>query len=197
MSDTEDLLRAQDWPRITAQLTVFAFKRTRQRSWEVAEEIAQQAIANAWERGEEGWNPKKEPLYKYLAREVIGLSLNEWRRRRNRFEVLVDDDRAEMLADTVASDDAGADEQIARREYLEQFRARLTARVAGNEAASIVVTLMLEGVDTPRDQAAASGLSIDAIRNARRVVQYQGEIVAKELASEMEDEDERESEVAR
>lgn len=191
MSTTVDRLRAQDWGKLQAQLTAFAYKRIKRRSWETARELAADAIANAWERGAKGWDPQKEPIQRYLAREVIGLALNEWRRHRNRFELLVTtEDGFDYLADVKAGPGAAPDEQLDERRVLAEFKRRLAKAVEGNRVAEIVLTLMDEEIDEPRDQAAASGIDIKEIRNARRVLDYHRDIIGKELAREMEVEEE-------
>ena len=186
---TRDLLRDQKWNLITAQLTAYAFKCTRKRSWQLAEEIAQEAIAQAWAK-KDGWDPAKGALFKYLATLVIGLALNEWRRKRNSFERLAYRDYdAEDVEDPTTqfpSDAEPADELLHRKRVAAKFRDGLTTRLAAKPAALDVITLMEEGITTPRDQAAATGRSIDDIRDARRQIFYHAEILAKELSLELD-----------
>ena len=183
----EDQLRDQNWERITAQLTTFAWNRIRRRSWETAQELAQDAIAAAWAKND-GWDPEKEPLLKHLSKRVIGLASNEWRRKRNSFEAKMSYER---LAELPAAIDAPTpDEELDRRRHSALFSERLSARLAGDELATMLVTLMTEGIATPRDQASATGRAIADIREARRRVFYNAGEVSKELAKELDIEDE-------
>ena len=103
-------LRSQDWKRLTAQLTAYAWKRTGRRSWQLAADLAQDAITQAFTTPE-AWDPAKEPLLKNLARRVIGLASNDLRRRRNSFECALDEEIEDGLsaADTVGDGKATPD----------------------------------------------------------------------------------------
>jgi hypothetical protein len=200
---TDDALRKQDWGRILAQLTNFAWKFTGKRSWEHAEELAQEAIADAFARVD-GWDPAKEELIAYLCRQVCGLAANSWRRKRNTFEVAMraavkahgvshDGGRKEL---DVASGEEAADEVLDRLRLAEAYRARLTESLAGDETALAVIALFKEGVDSQTAQAERIGLTpsqISQIHAARRRVFRHAESVSKELAEELDSEETEEA----
>ena len=181
MSD-DNPLRAQNWERITAQLTTFAWKRTKQRSWDYAQELAQEAIAQAFEHLD-AWNPEKETLLKHLARRVIGLASNDWTRKRNSFEVALD---LAPEALEVEGGEEGLDDEVDGRRVAQAFRARLAERLEGDEAAAMVVAQMAHGVDTVAAQARATGLSAAAVREARRRIFYHSEKASLEIARELD-----------
>ena len=189
----EELLRDQNWPKLTAQLAAYAFKRTSGRSWQLAEDLAHDAVAWA---NKDGWDPAKEPLLKYLARKVIGLASNEYKRKRNSFERLAycdyDAEDIEDPTNQVPSNAEPADELLHRKRVAAKFREGLTTRLAGKDTAVELITLMEEGITTPRDQAAATGRSIDDIRDARRQIFYHAAILAKELCLELDTDDDSE-----
>lgn len=184
---TQDLLRKQDWPKLSAQLTAYVFRRTHKRSYELAEELAQEAIAQAWSKTD-GWDPSKGALIHYLAGIAMRLVLNEWRRKRTSFERVMDEED-ERFANGMSDDADAPDDLLHRKRTARKFHDDL-ARSVGNAAASELLTLMTEGIVTPRDQAAASGRPIEEIRGARRVLFYHAEILSKKLATELDREDE-------
>ncbi len=202
----EDLLRNQEWAKISARLSAYAFKRIRGRSWQLAEELAQEAIAQAWAK-KDGWDPAKEPLLKYLAKKVIGLASNEYKRKRNSFERLAyrdyDEEDVEDPINQFPSDADPPDELLHRKRVAAEFRDRLTKRLAAKPIALEVITLMEEGITTPLAQRAATAHSIEEIRDARRQIFYHVAILAKELSLELDanddaadDDDEKDKEVA-
>ena len=172
-----------DLPRSAFALALAAAQREVIRE---AQELAQDAIVAAW-ANKDGWDPDKEPLLKHLAKRVIGLASNEYKRKRNAFEVKM---TYEALSALPAATGAPApDEELDRRRYAALFNERLSARLASDEFATMLVTLMTEGVATPRDQASATGRAIADIREARRRVFYNAGEVSKELAKELDLED--------
>ncbi|MFI5300489.1 MAG: hypothetical protein ACHREM_20575 [Polyangiales bacterium] len=177
----EDALRAQDWGRITAQLTFFAFKRTQRRSWQLAEDLAHDAIAQAFDHNQ-GWDPARGTLMKYLAQLVVGYALNDRRRKRNVLEDYVDDEALAAFADGAASVEA----QVARRQTVDLVVDRLSSRLADDPIGARVLGLMTEGIETPADQVAATSLSIEEIRRARRRLFDHAERVATEMSRERE-----------
>jgi hypothetical protein len=182
----DEELRAQDWPRITAQLTAIAFKRTRRCGWETAQELAQTAITRAFVHGT-GWDPRKGPLMGYLVAQVIGLARNEARRRRNACEVELDNE-VEAL---VPNDDEPIDDVLDRRRYAARFRERLLATVAGDREATVVIGFMEKGTAKPGDLVLASGLTLPQVEDARRRIRYQAERITAEMSLEIEEEDRR------
>lgn len=195
----EEELRAQNWEKILAQLTSFAWKHTGKRSWEHAQDLASEAIANAFARID-GWDPAREPLVGYLSRQVVGLATNSRRRKRNTFEVAMrtavkthgvrHDDGGKREID-FASDDTPADELLDQRRLASLYRDRLAQGFAGDENALAVLALFTEGVDGPAAQVARSGLTLPQIRAARRRIYRHAEALSEELAAELDGEDER------
>ena len=172
-----------DWRRLKAQVSAYAFRRTGRRSWEHAEDLAQSAIVQHLTRPA-GWDPAHESLLKHLCKRVIGLASNEWHRKRSSFEVAM---RWRELA-ALPVDDGGqpADEVLDQRRLAAQFRARLEARLAGDETALTIIVLMTEGFDTPAALQKASGLPLAQIREARRRIFYHAKLVAEELGEAMD-----------
>jgi len=179
----EDQLRKQDWKLLTKHLTGFAFKRTGRRSMALAKDLAQEAITRAF-TDVEGWDPNKEPLLKNLCRRVIGLASGDMRRRRNALECELDDEVEENADDGKET----PDELLDKKRYSDLFRRRLGQRLAGDEPAMMLVTLQAEGIDAVADQASASGLTVEEVREARRRVYYQSDKTTEELARELVDE---------
>jgi hypothetical protein len=179
-------VRSQNWSRLTAQLTAWAFKRTQQRSWDLAQDLAYEAITQLYENPE-SWDPDKEPILKHLAKRVIGLASNEWRRKRNSFEVAME---TSTEWQKVAGAGDAADEELDRLRLAESFRERLAQRLEGDEAATMVVAQMLDEVDSANDQARETEMTVAQIREARRRVFYHAEQASKELAREIDQEEE-------
>jgi DNA-directed RNA polymerase specialized sigma24 family protein len=199
----EGELRSQDWSRIRRQLSDVAWRITGRRSWEHAEDLAQQAIADAYARID-GWDPAKEPLIRNLIRRVWGLATNSWRRKRNSFEVAMDvafkshegeDDDEDDHEPDVASGDDGADDVLDRRRIAASYREGISQRLLGDEAAMAVIELLIDGVTNRAEQAARSGLLLAQVAAARRRVFYHAEQVSKELGLALDSEDANESEV--
>jgi hypothetical protein len=181
--DAGTRLRTEDWGKIQAQVTAFAYRRTRRRSWEHAEDLAQAAITQLLSRPS-AWEPAKEPLLKHLCKRVISLASNEWHHKRSSFEVAMEKSELEDLE--VADDGEAIEEVIDRRRLAAQFRARLEQRFAGDETALAVIVLMMEGLDSPAALAKASGLPLPQIVEARRRIFYNAETIAAELGHEID-----------
>jgi hypothetical protein len=181
---TDERFRGADWTKLQAKLTAFAHRRTRRRSWELAQDLAQTAIADVITRPET-WDPAKEPLLKHLAKRVIGLASNEWSRKKTALEVLFAPTEDEDAPDTEQEEDA-IEDVLDRRRVAARFRARLDEQVAGDEDAAVVVAQMAEGRDTPASIAKASGVPIERVRDARRRVFYQARVIAEEMDGELD-----------
>jgi hypothetical protein len=213
----DEQLRNQDWEEILAKLTTFAWRHTNRRSWELAQDLASQAIADACAHVD-GWDPAAEPLLKNLCRRVFGLATKEWRRKRNTFEVAmsralkqygasVDGGKKEIQVD---SGEEPLDEMIHRRQVAEMFRTRMLAKLAGDEIALAVLEKMLHREEITPAKGKASGFDADQIRDgsaqapprqvvrgleaarirdARRRVFRHAESVSAELAEELEEEE--------
>lgn len=173
--NVDEALRTQNWSHITAQLTVFAWKRTHKRSWELAHDLAQDAIVQAFEH-KAGWNPDQEPIALYLGRLVINLAHKELRKKRHAVDVAMS-----AAAENVALPGDSLETTIARRHFTEAVYQLLAKAVEKDRVASMLLTLMVEDVDTPRDQAAATGEPIEEIRRARRRLFDHAERIAREL----------------
>ena len=186
---TDEVLRQQDWPKITEQLTAYAYKRTHKRSWDLAQDVAQEAIEGLFLRG--GWDPEKEPVIGFLARKVVGIVSNELKRRRTSFEIYVDEDEA---AEVPSKEDL-PDERLHRARVAAQFHDRLAARLdrvareQKNKLPARLLQLKIDGVTTAAEQAKALKRDIKDIRDARRVLFYHADMVAKELSLQMDAED--------
>jgi hypothetical protein len=181
---TDERFRGQDWKKLQAKLTTFAHHRTRRRSWELAQDLAQTAIADVITRPET-WDPEKEPLLKHLAKRVIGLASNEWSRKKTTLEVLFAPTEEEDAPDMEYEQDE-LEDVFDRRRVAARFRARLDEEVAGDEDAVVVVTQMAEGRDTPASIAKASRLPIERVREARRRVFYHAKAVTQEMDVELD-----------
>lgn len=171
----DEILQAQDWSSLLAQLTFFAWKRTHRRSWELARDLAQDAIATAFAHG--AWDPAREPLRKFLFRTVIGLSLNEWRRKRNSLEIALGDDET----DTVAAHAASPESEMLQRQWLHALVTGVEERVRMDAQAITLLQLTLKGIDLAREQVQASELTLEDVRRARRRLFDAADAVAKEL----------------
>lgn len=171
----DELLQNQNWPRITAQLAAIAKKRARRIAWATAEDIAQTAIARAFAHGT-GWDPAKGPLMGYLVAQVIGLAANEARRRRNVCEVELDAEVEEMLE----GDEEPIDEQLDRRRRAVTMHDALFARLSNDNLATMILTLMKEGIATPADLARATGHTAKEIDAARRRIRYLADRLSEE-----------------
>jgi len=186
------LLRAQAWGRIETQLTAIAFKRIRGRSMDDAHDLAQGAIADAYQSVEAGgWDPEKGPLMSFLVARVIGAAANERRRKRNKCEVSLDEayDEQEEEGDSskyekyLAADQPPVDEVLDRRRYVSLFNERLMAQIAGDTMAREVAERMKEGLTSPQDLARATGRAIEEVRGARRRLRYHADRITKELSA--------------
>ena len=71
-----------------------------------------------------------------------------------------------------------------RRIFTERLYAALEAQLAKDKNATLVLTLMGDGIDVARDQADATKLPIEAIRSARRRLFDAAEKVAREALGE-------------
>ncbi|HEY2515258.1 MAG TPA: sigma factor [Polyangiaceae bacterium] len=176
--NTAALLNAQDWPRITAQLAAIAKKRSRSVSWATAEDIAQSAIVRAYAHGT-GWDPAKGTLIAYLVAQVIGLTLNEARRRRNVCERELDAE----VEETIEGDDEPIDEQLDRRRQAVRVHDELFTRLATDEVATMILTLMKEGIASPADLARATGRTAKEIDAARHRIRYLAARLTEELSA--------------
>jgi len=75
-----------------------------------------------------------------------------------------------------------------RRRLAESFRARLSARLAGDEIALAVFEKIIDGEEITPSNADASGFAPGQIRDARRRVFRHAERVSSELAAQLDGE---------
>jgi DNA-directed RNA polymerase specialized sigma24 family protein len=179
-----DRFRGEDWGKLQAKLTAFAYGRTGKRSLEHAQDLAQTAIADAISRPET-WDPEKEPLLKHLAKRVIGLASNDRARKRNQLEVLFTPSEDEEPPDAELEADA-LEDILDRRRAAARFRAGIDGLVAGDEDAVAVVAEMSEGRDTPAAIAKASQIPIVRVRAARRRVFYHADALVEQMGEELD-----------
>jgi DNA-directed RNA polymerase specialized sigma24 family protein len=183
------LLRKQPWGKLSAQLTAIALKRIRGRSVDDAHDLAQAAIASAYDAIESGgWDPEKGPLVAFLVARVISSASNERRRKRNVCEVWLDEelDEEEGLLKHekyLADGKPGADEALDRLRFAKTFHDRLLARLVGDEAALAAVPHMKEDLSTPRELAKATGRSFEDMNAALRRIRYHAAQITKELSA--------------
>jgi DNA-directed RNA polymerase specialized sigma24 family protein len=182
--NTTDLLCDQDWSQVQKNLTLFALGRIHKRSLHLAQDLAQTAIADLLTRPE-SWDPEKEPLGKHLAKRVIGLTSNEWARKRSTLEVLCGNLGNEDGPD--ASDgEEPTDDVLDSRRVAARFRARLDAHFAGDEDATLAVTFMGEGYSSVAALAKVTGVPKERMHAARRRVVYQARLIAREMSEELD-----------
>jgi hypothetical protein len=200
----EEQLRKQDWKRIRKQLAAIAFHRTGKRSWAHAEDLAQQAITEAYGRAD-GWDPAKQELIVHLALRVRGLATNSWRRHRTTFEIAMsvakrrhgvrhEGEKGKEI--DAPSEDEPIDLALDRRRMADLFNRRLAERLAGDEIALTIVALLKEGTSEPEEQAEAAGLTRAQVRDGRRRLFRHAENVKRELSRELDAEDTEEQEVS-
>jgi DNA-directed RNA polymerase specialized sigma24 family protein len=183
------LLRAQPWGRILAQLTGIALKRIRGRSLGEAKDLAQSAIAGAYETIEGGgWDPEKGPLLSFLVARVISAAQNERRRKRNVCEVWLDEEHAEdeglrRHEKHLGDGKPDPEEALERLRFASTFHDRLVARLAGDGIALAVITLMKQDVSTPLELAKATGRSFEEAKGALRRIRYHATEITRELST--------------
>jgi hypothetical protein len=129
------------------------------------------------------WDPAAQTLVQHLAASVVRLSWNQWRRKRNRCEVALDEHARE--AEQVGTDEEQAPDVLHRRRVAHLFHERLDASFQDDQQVQIVMTLMAEGITKPREQKSASDLEIEDVREARRRLFYRAKQVTEELSEEL------------
>jgi DNA-directed RNA polymerase specialized sigma24 family protein len=180
--DADSILREQDWEAISARLTALAYNQLREKSWHRAEDLAQEAIARAFEAGHRSshykpWDPTRQPLINYLISRVIYQIRDEMRSRRNACEVALD-----YEAELVASDAALADELLDRRGFAVRFSDTLFAYLTEDPVARRIAELMADGVVTQGELAQETGHSIAEIKAARKRLFRLADRVTQEIS---------------
>jgi DNA-directed RNA polymerase specialized sigma24 family protein len=185
MTKADELLRAADWEGLRARLAAFAYRRTGKRSWERANDVAGQAIADACEHG--AWDPDHEPLEKHLVKRVMSLASGEMRRKRSSLEVRM---QYAPEWEDVGSDDEPTDDVLHQRRVAKAFADRLEARLENDVEATLLLPHLSDGVTASTALAEATGLSFEEVRAAQKRIRYQAAIVAQELSTELDSEEE-------
>jgi DNA-directed RNA polymerase specialized sigma24 family protein len=190
-----ELLDAVDWAAMTRRLTAFAFLRTQKRSWQLAEDLAQEAIVRLLDPRYLEWDPAREPdLYQHLANLVRGLASNR-RRTRGAWEIplspaMIAKNTGEDAPDAGSVENAaeheedgparppvhgapralerGPEDQIIRRDLARARDERVAARFAGDGEVLRVFALAKEGTTSLADQAEAMGITMGQVQNARK-----------------------------
>jgi DNA-directed RNA polymerase specialized sigma24 family protein len=164
--EIEALLCDTDWERVSYAVTQYAWKRTRRGSWDLARDLAQQALTDLWER--RAWDGE-EPLLKFLFRTVMGLASNERRRSRNTAEVPMPDEDDEAIAEVIPIFGRSPEQLVADAELLAELLAYLKQTIGDVPAAWRVLGLMRhDEIDIARKQSAATSEPIEVIREGRR-----------------------------
>jgi DNA-directed RNA polymerase specialized sigma24 family protein len=189
--EQRELLRAQPWGKIVAQLTAIAHKRlggSKKRMTD-AKDLAQEAIADAYRSlSNGGWDPSKGPLLGFLVSHVIGAAFNIRRRKRNTCEVWLDEEWEEeervcKHEKHLGEDKPAPDEAFDRLRFASTFHDRLVARFVGEPFELELIALMKDGVATPVDLAAATSRDVEDVKSARRRIRYHADEITKELSA--------------
>jgi hypothetical protein len=132
-------------------------------------DVLQDALEKASGPGPARWDPARGTLNAYLQAVIKGLASNERRAAVHRREARKDDavlarrrDPAEGADDVLALQEREEEE----REQVDAVRAELVA--AGDDEAARVLAAIEDDVEKPAELAAATGLTVDQVANARR-----------------------------
>ena len=185
------LLAAHPWRITQKQLTAIAFKRIRLRSMKDAEDLAQSAIVQAYERPESGgWDPAKGPIMGFLVARVIGAAQNERRRKRNVCEVWIDEEIADgedagvsRHEKHLAAEAPAADEALHRLRFASAVVERALARIPDDTFAQELAEHMRDGVSSIDDLARLTGGSKSEVWAAKRRIRYHVDEITKELSA--------------
>jgi len=212
-TSVEAILAAQDWADLSRRLTRYVHVRLRKASWETAEDIAQEAIEHFLDPAYAPWDRDATPdVFDALGSVANGLVANHARKakRHGKHVSLRDDDRthddeeAELpqedrpgdddekptAADAVVVTDSRtaesyllfhAEERDAKRDAL--ALKRLRARLHGDTVCLAILKRMKSGEDRPADHAAALGIDVAEVYNAKRRIHHHVRALAREIAS--------------
>lgn len=158
-----------DWPRLAKRLVLYTWRRLERlgiHQRELAEDLAFEAIRRHLDEEYARWDRQRYPrAIDHLGSLVNGLIRNHLTRQSTAREHLTPPDLLEGAhQDAHASHEARLITQDWARHVLEELRAHIGQDALAQE----LVELMLEGVDSPREQAAALGADVQQIYNARR-----------------------------
>ena len=162
-------LAGQDWEQIGKRLTLFAHRRL----WSIgvddvalAQDLAQEAISRLFDPNYAGWDQARQPvLLEFLGSVVNGLisNLRKKRRRRGAHLPLEGPGRPHLACEC-----AGAETRVSQADELTRIWALLQQELQGDPLAVQVLELTIEGCERPRHQAAALGVDVERIYQARR-----------------------------
>ncbi|MGO8997788.1 MAG: RNA polymerase sigma factor [Polyangiaceae bacterium] len=161
----EDLLAQQDWNSLAKRLTEFVYRKINRTSWEDAEDIAQSAIQQMYDARYQRWNPKKQPnIFWFLGHVAYGLISNRAQKKKRSVEILHDQEDLEELASEAID---ATDDVMARRERAKLIVAELERQVATDRGCRLVLAAFEAEIDDPPAQAESTGLTLQAVYNAR------------------------------
>ena len=83
----------------------------------------------------------------------------------------------------LGADQPPPDEALHRLRFAHTFHDRLLARVSADPLAIRLISLMKDGVSTPRELAEATGQTLGAIVEGRRRIKYHAGEITKELSA--------------
>jgi hypothetical protein len=174
-----EILRSKetDWKRITRELTAYVH-RNLGKSFQLAEEVAQESVTQLFDPRYIRWDPDKESLMAHLMNVAKGRVKNVRKRHDNKLQPTQDDELAELHFHNDDPDSLYGD----KVERAEAF-ARMKQAVANDEIASAMLDLSKQGISEAAEQAAALEVDIVVIRNARRRIAAHSEKVAREMAA--------------
>jgi hypothetical protein len=161
----ERLLATQDWATLRVKLKAYAWKATAKRSWEHAEDLAQDAIALAFKPSTPEWDPAVEPsFFRYLTGLLRGLLSNERRLKRTTHEIATGEKTLHAVVDRASS----PEEIVIRRQRVQQLLEALHARAEEDPLRGDVAYCFARGVDGAEEQAEEMGQLVEDVRRARR-----------------------------
>jgi len=172
---------SEDWGLISAKLTNYAHKRTGRRSIDRAQEIAQEAIARHFDGSYAAWDPNKESLFLHLTSIVNSLAYGDRVKSSTNHEKRVTTASMARAVERTASPDATAEDDLVARDFHSRAWTDVRARAANDALVTKLTDLWQDGVDAPAEQAAALGVPIAEVRNARRRLFTHVETVVRAL----------------
>ncbi len=154
-----------EWHALSVRLTHYTWRCLRRRSLDLAEQFAQDAIAQHFDPAYQRWDPSAEPdLFLHLVKIVRGLVSNHWRGRATRRETSWGYEDLVRLAESIEPPQEALVEEQRRRTIT-----TLARRRAENDPIVLtVLDLLDDGVESQAAQVEVSGRTPLEIRNARR-----------------------------
>lgn len=199
----EDVLASQDWADLARRLTRYAHVRLRGRSWETAEELAQEAIARLLDPAYASWDRERHPdLFDALGYIVNGLVSNYRQRKATRAHHVTlrddideadddaprdprsdpdDDEHAPPPDAVVLRGEDPAEESPAGHRGAEAAMAALRARLVGDALGLGLLDQIQQGEGRPLAQAKALGVTVAEVYTAKRRLMHHARLVARDL----------------